>query len=197
LPTRVTDDNGGGRASTAWAGGHGHGIGTADDERIELVIQQQASANGPIAPRRASVVPTTGTTSLGPVPAAADALPPLILVVDDDPDLRRLFLFRRRAAGFRVILAEDGEQGMARARDDHPALIFCDLHMPLVPGELFILSLRLDPRTAEIPIAVVTGSPERLGPEHQVAAVLNKPVDADLLIGTARRLTGTPIHPGA
>lgn len=117
---------------------------------------------------------------------------PLILVIDDDRDVRRLFLLRLRAGGYRVILADDGKQGIALARTERPSLIFCDLGMPLVPGELLILALRMDPQTADIPIAVVTGDPSRLGPEHQVDAVLTKPIEARELLETAHRLASGP-----
>ena len=153
-----------------------------------------APASPPLA---AAPAPPAGAPAAPPAPVApsvgagppAPHQPPLILVVDDDPEIRRLFLFRLRAAGFRVTLAEDGEQGMAKARDEQPDLIFCDLRMPLVPGELLILALGLEARTASIPIVVVTGDPSRLGPEHKVAAVLVKPVAAATMIETARRLT--------
>lgn len=117
---------------------------------------------------------------------------PLILVIDDDPVAQELLGRRLVASGYRVAVEGDGGAGIWRARSDNPALVICDLHMPLAPGELVILSLRMDPRTASIPILVLSADPSRLGREHQVDLALSKPVRPAELLTAVARLIGTP-----
>jgi CheY-like chemotaxis protein len=113
---------------------------------------------------------------------------PLVLVIEDDRDTRLLLRHRLTAAGYRVVAAEDGGEGIGLAQRERPALIISDLQMPLAPGELVILSLRTAPETAGIPILVLSGDPSRLGPEHQIDAVLPKPFDAQVLLTVVRDL---------
>ena len=115
---------------------------------------------------------------------------PLVLVIDDDPVARVLLSRRLVAAGYRVALEADGGSGIWRARSDKPALVICDLHMPLAPGELVILSLRMDPQTSDIPILVLSADPGCLGPEHKVDHVLAKPVHPVALLDAVARLVG-------
>lgn len=122
----------------------------------------------------------------------ADNSGPLILVIDDDPVAQELLGRRLAAAGYRVAIESDGGAGIFRARSEQPALVICDLHMPLAPGELVILSLRMDPKTAWIPILVLSADPGRLGKEHQVDLALAKPVRPSELLVAVARLTGMP-----
>jgi CheY-like chemotaxis protein len=117
---------------------------------------------------------------------------PLILVIDDDPVAQELLGRRLVASGYRVAIESDGGAGIFRARSEQPALVICDLHMPLAPGELVILSLRMDPKTASIPILVLSADPGRLGKEHQVDLALSKPVRPAELLDAVARLTGVP-----
>jgi CheY-like chemotaxis protein len=115
---------------------------------------------------------------------------PLILVIEDDPLAQEVLSRRLTAAGYRVIVESDGGAGIWRARSEQPALVICDLHMPLAPGELVILGLRMDPATAKLPILVVSADPGRLGPEHKVDGVLAKPVRPAELLATIERIIG-------
>ena len=113
---------------------------------------------------------------------------PLVLVIDDDEVAQELLSRRLVASGYRVAIESDGGAGIHRARSERPALVICDLHMPLAPGELVILSLRADPRTANIPILVLSADPSRLGPEHKVDFALAKPVRPTELLAAVASL---------
>jgi CheY-like chemotaxis protein len=156
---------------------------------VQTVLAEPGAGAAPPAVGTAPRPATTGHLGTGTMPVREA---PLILVVEDDPDVLRLLMLRLKGAGYRVEAAEDGEDGFAKAKISRPALIVCDLGMPLVPGEMLILALRIDPDTASIPIAVVTGDPTRLGPEHQVDAVLVKPVQVADLLATVHRLVSLP-----
>ena len=114
------------------------------------------------------------------------------MIIEDDPLAQELLSRRLTAAGYRVIVESDGGAGIWRARTEQPALVICDLHMPMAPGELVILGLRLDPATTELPILVVSADLGRLGPEHRVDGVLAKPVRPADLLATVERLIAAP-----
>jgi threonine synthase len=80
-----------------------------------------------------------------------------VLLVDDNPDdallIRRLLEGRK---AYRVYHAKDGWEGLAMARQKLPDLIVSDLTMPGIDGFGFIEELKLDPRTKNIPVVVVS-----------------------------------------
>src|SRR5512138_3583608 len=80
-----------------------------------------------------------------------------ILLVDDNPDdallIRRLLEGRK---SYRVYHAKDGWEGLAMARQKLPDLIVSDLMMPGIDGFGFVEELKLDPRTKDIPVVVVS-----------------------------------------
>jgi CheY-like chemotaxis protein len=81
----------------------------------------------------------------------------LILVVDDEPDLR--FVLRRifERAGFEVREASDGLQALEQVVASPPDLVVTDMMMPVMDGTELIRRLRADPVTTSIPILAVTG----------------------------------------
>lgn len=81
---------------------------------------------------------------------------PLILIVDDSIDHRLLYAEFLEFCGFRVVTAEDGEQGIAAARHEWPAVILMDLSMPVMDGWEAIQHLREDPMTRDIPIVALS-----------------------------------------
>jgi threonine synthase len=80
-----------------------------------------------------------------------------VLLVDDNPDdallIRRLLEGRK---SYRVHHAKDGWEGLAMARQKLPDLIVSDLMMPGIDGFGFVEELKLDPRTRDIPVVVVS-----------------------------------------
>ncbi|MCY7334127.1 MAG: SpoIIE family protein phosphatase [Pseudanabaena sp. CAN_BIN31] len=59
---------------------------------------------------------------------------PQILVIDDDPTIRMTLARFLKSQGYDVTVAKDGEEGLAKARELHPALIICDWMMPIIDG---------------------------------------------------------------
>ena len=82
---------------------------------------------------------------------------PLVLVVEDDRDVRLLFAMWLRDAGFRVETAHNGRQALDRAIEVLPDAVLTDLHIPGIDGYELTRRLRNDSRTAPIPILAVTG----------------------------------------
>jgi CheY-like chemotaxis protein len=97
-------------------------------------------------------------------------------------------------AGFEVAEAKDGEDALNMIRPDPlPDIVSTDLMMPFVTGMELIRRLRAEPRTAKIPIVVVSGNPEaarELEMEGLVNAIIRKPFDATKLVEGIRAAAG-------
>jgi DNA-binding response OmpR family regulator len=115
-----------------------------------------------------------------------------LLLVEDDPDQRRLLERTLAAAGWRVFTAPDGEAGVAAARSQRPDLIVLDVMMPRLNGFQACRQLRADPETREIPIIMTTAkdqpADEFWGREVGADEYLVKPLDIRHLIAVATRL---------
>ena len=81
---------------------------------------------------------------------------PLVLIVDDSSDARALYREYLEFCGFRVATAADGEEGVATARAEWPAVILMDLAMPKMDGWEAIRQLRAEPTTMETPIVAMS-----------------------------------------
>ncbi len=81
-----------------------------------------------------------------------------ILVIDDEPDILKVVDFRLKKAGYDVITAIDGQEGLDLAKKERPDLIFLDLCLPKVSGEDVCERLKSDEEFKEIPIVFLTAS---------------------------------------
>jgi diguanylate cyclase (GGDEF)-like protein len=79
-----------------------------------------------------------------------------LLVVDDDPFIARLLEIELSAAGFRVRVANDGQQALGLVGEEPPDLVITDVMMPHVDGFELLRQLRQDPRTAAISVIILT-----------------------------------------
>ena len=76
----------------------------------------------------------------------------VVLVVEDDPDARRLFeMVAAEEAGLRVVGARDGQEALDRASANRPDIVLLDLMLPRVDGYEVARRLRADPRTRASP----------------------------------------------
>jgi len=81
---------------------------------------------------------------------------PLVLVVDDEPQVARLIRVNLEAAGYRVVVAGDGIEACERVEQRVPDLITLDLMMPRMDGLEFLRWLRARPETLLTPVVVVS-----------------------------------------
>jgi CheY-like chemotaxis protein len=79
-----------------------------------------------------------------------------IVVIEDDPDLMRLITHTLASAGFHVIQAYGGKDGLRKVRLHRPDLILTDLAMPQMSGVEVIHRVKSDPDTAHVPCVAVT-----------------------------------------
>ena len=79
-----------------------------------------------------------------------------ILIIEDHPENLELMRFLLDAHGHAVIVAGDGERGLALAREHIPDLILCDIHLPGKDGFQVARDIRRDPRLRTTPLLAVT-----------------------------------------
>ena len=124
-----------------------------------------------------------------PAPAGpADAARPLVLVVDDDPDVRDLMTRALHKDGFRVETAADGKTGLEMARALKPAVITLDVMMPGMDGWAFLQAMKSEPALAPIPVVLSTMvADQNLGFALGAADYFTKPIDWKRLSAVLRK----------
>jgi DNA-binding NarL/FixJ family response regulator len=116
-----------------------------------------------------------------------------ILVIEDEPEMRRNLTTILRLEKFHAVAAENGRIGVEVAKREKPDLILCDVMMPELDGYGVIAALRADPATIAVPFIFLTAKGERpdirAGMNLGADDYLIKPVAKDeLLAGIRSRL---------
>ena len=109
-------------------------------------------------------------------------MPHRVLIIDDEDDIREVAaLSLETVAGWEVVTACSGAQGLARAAEFHPEAVLLDVMMPGMDGPTTFRALRANPATAQIPVLLLTAkvqsSDQRRFADLGVEAVLFKPFD--------------------
>jgi CheY-like chemotaxis protein len=130
-----------------------------------------------------------------PTPPTAAATPPgpVILVVEDNEDLRDTLCELLKRQGYQVVQAGQGREALEHLRTaPAPALILLDLMMPVMNGREFRAEQLADPALAAIPTVVLSALDEaqQLRDAEGAARHLRKPVDFNQLLQAVRELTG-------
>jgi len=86
-----------------------------------------------------------------------------ILDIDDSPTVQRLIEMILASQGYQVVLASDGEEGIAKARSERPAVILVDFVMPKMNGFQVCKTLKEDPEFRDTPIILVTSRGDKVG----------------------------------
>ena len=109
-----------------------------------------------------------------------------ILYVEDNDDNVYMLKNRLSRAGFTVIIASDGKQGIAMAGSEQPDLILMDLTLPDIDGEEVTRRIRADPATKRIPVIALTANAMNSDRDKALAAGCDdfdtKPVDMPRLL---------------
>ena len=117
--------------------------------------------------------------------------PPLVLLVEDDEDIRLVIKDVLEGSGYVVELAEGGVQALARlAAGAAPALILVDLMMPVMDGRTLareIAALPLEPKPPIVFLTAAAPSPMVAGLPHPV---MRKPFDLEAFLEMVGRTTG-------
>ena len=117
-----------------------------------------------------------------------------ILVIEDEPEMRKNLLTILRLEKFEPVGAENGKAGITFAKSMKPDLILCDVMMPEIDGFGVLKALRADAATASIPFIFLTAKGEKIdvrsGMNLGADDYLTKPVDkTDLLSAITSRFT--------
>lgn len=114
-----------------------------------------------------------------------------ILYVEDNEFNRKIVRDLLARTSYRLIEATDGEMGVATAQQEIPDLIIMDIQLPRLSGLDATRKLRADPRTAHIPIIVITSfalsGDEQKAKDAGASAYLPKPYSPRELLKTIRR----------
>ena len=116
-----------------------------------------------------------------------------ILVVDDDDDFREALAEILTTAGYPAEEAENGEVALRRVAAEAPGLVLLDLKMPVLDGWGVVERMRKDPRTAHVPILILSAygfewESELLGAQGYVP----KSVGMEEILERIRRIAGPP-----
>ncbi|MBP7558033.1 MAG: response regulator [Chitinophagaceae bacterium] len=158
----------------------------------------------PYEPAMPDEAPTAASAQSIPLPvdltAAEDRIPdgrPLILIVEDNPDLR-LFMSLSLGEKYQVLSAGDGAEGTRLALEQIPSIIITDIMMPERNGYELCEILKTDDRSSHIPVIVLTAKADHdsriLGIETGADAYLAKPFDKRELIAVTENLLRNRQH---
>lgn len=114
-------------------------------------------------------------------------MPPRILVVDDDTDMRQTMGELLREEGMAVETASDGREALERAQEQVPELVVLDITLPILDG--FEVAARLRQQYGPLPILAVTADGRAAAKAERVGAYayLRKPFELDDLVALVKR----------
>jgi DNA-binding response OmpR family regulator len=117
---------------------------------------------------------------------------PKILLVDDEPSITKVVAKRLELAGFEVLTASDGQEGLQKAQTAQPDLLILDLMLPKLNGYEVCSMLKGDARFQKTPIILFSAKAqekdEKLGLECGANAYVTKPFKAETLLEQIRAL---------
>jgi len=131
-----------------------------------------------------------------PPPDSGSLARPLVLLVDDEPDIQRVATLVIGSLGYGLVVAKNGLEGLEAARHHHPDLVLTDALMPKLDGREMGRQLKADPETAGIKVVVMTGLYTNVKYEAEayksfkVDDYLRKPLDPERLRDVLRKHLG-------
>jgi two-component system cell cycle response regulator DivK len=123
-----------------------------------------------------------------------------LLYVEDNEDNVYMLSSRLKRHGFQIVVAADGEQGLAMAESERPDLILMDLSLPAIDGWEVTRQLKQAPETRSIPVIALSAHAMAGDRERALAAGCDeydtKPVNLERLLAKIRALLGRGDAPG-
>ncbi|HMO78266.1 MAG TPA: response regulator [Candidatus Paceibacterota bacterium] len=92
-----------------------------------------------------------------------------VLLVEDEKNIRELYAMALINAGIDILMAEDGEQGVALALKHHPSLILMDISMPVLDGHEAVKKIRADSWGKNAKIIFLTNHSEATNVAHAIS----------------------------
>lgn len=119
-----------------------------------------------------------------------------ILVVDDEPYIQRSLSFVLRKEGFQVEVASNGEDGLKKAREFKPKVIFLDVMMPKLNGFNTCRAIKSDSELKESYVILLTGKGQEIDKERGIKEGANefmsKPFSPKEIVTKIRTILGVP-----
>src|SRR5437879_1305149 len=116
---------------------------------------------------------------------------PTVLLIDDDEDCRIIYSAALEQAGFRVLLADNGADGVQTAKTESPDVVLLDVTMPIMDGRTAVRALKADPATRDLPVVAITAAASLHNSgdlaEAGFDAVLLKPVSPQIVVAAVRQ----------
>jgi DNA-binding response OmpR family regulator len=133
----------------------------------------------------------------GPSRQQSDA----ILIIDDSPTFRNALQDMLEDAGYSVLAAISGEEGLRIAADARPAAVICDGHLPGIDGPTVIRRIRLDVALRDTPCLLLTGTDRSTSAELQAFdagadAFVSKDEDREVILARVRAVLRNAVTPG-
>ncbi|WP_044562732.1 response regulator [Azospirillum sp. B4] len=117
-----------------------------------------------------------------------------VLSVDDSPSVRQMVKLTLAGAGYTVLQAADGAEGLAKAKDTAVDLVVTDLNMPVMNGLDLIRALRQLPAYRGVPILFLTTESDAAMKQEAKAAGatgwITKPFQQEQLVSVVRKVLG-------
>jgi twitching motility two-component system response regulator PilH len=114
-----------------------------------------------------------------------------VLVVDDEPSVVKMVVFRLKKEGLDVVIAQNGTEGLEKAKAETPDLILLDVTMPGMSGHEVLVKLKESAETKSIPVIMFTakGQVEDVERSSREGAVdyIAKPYDPVTLLGKVKK----------
>lgn len=114
-----------------------------------------------------------------------------ILVIEDEPSLRKLIKTNFAASGYEVVTASDGEEGLNLAKEERPDLILLDIRMPGMSGWDVLIALKTNPKVKKVPVIIMTASAPEESEQYKMrsmraAGYLVKPFGVDVMLSKVK-----------
>jgi DNA-binding response OmpR family regulator len=117
-----------------------------------------------------------------------------ILIVEDNDDIRRLLELRLNFEGYNTVTADNGLDGLEKAKKGDVDLVILDLVLPKMPGEEVCRQIRRDGLAGEIPVVMLTAkthdADKIIGKVIGANCYLCKPYEASVLVDEIKKLLG-------
>jgi two-component system, chemotaxis family, chemotaxis protein CheY len=170
-------------------------------DRVEGEFQEQidhSAVNTSGAPKDFSGLEANGDHTTAPVETAVQDEQPInertmrIMTIDDSKTMRDMLMLTLTEAGFDVLQAVDGQDGLAKLATERVDVVITDINMPKMDGYEVVRRLRGDPAYSKTPILVLTteGEAEKRDIARKAGATgwMVKPFDPDRLVAAVRKV---------
>ena len=120
-----------------------------------------------------------------------------ILLADDDENFVEVLRLRFESAGYTVVGALDGDEALAKIREENPDVVIADIGMPKIDGYMLVREMKSDDALKDIPIIILTGK-DQMQDIFKVEGVMDyfmKPFEFKELLKKIEELLGLP-HSG-